>query len=185
MIWIHGQKAGAPSRSDPRPHLTAMPRASASSASWMASAVLPIPGSPVTSATRLDPPRASARATRNSPSSADRPTKAAPGEAAPPVLTCLNVALLRGLWHCPAPWLRCGPLRPQRRSHGVVGTRGGTRAQCHRSTRAAGLLGFPSTPRRKGDLRVWGMPADGRALRADAGVRMFSALRDCYLVAAL
>src|SRR6266566_4782294 len=121
MIWIHGQKAGAPSRSDPRPHLTATPRASASSASWMASAVLPIPGSPVTSATRLDPPRASARATRNSPSSADRPTKAAPGEAAPPVLTCLNVALLWGLWHARPRVFGAGPRRREQRVRGRDG----------------------------------------------------------------
>jgi hypothetical protein len=112
MIWIQGQKAGAPSRSDPWPHPTAAPSASASPASRIASVLLPIPGSPVTSTTRRDPPSASAKAARNSPSSTDRPTKAAPGETTPPVLTCLNVDLRCGPRYarrCSAPANAAGP----------------------------------------------------------------------------
>jgi hypothetical protein len=85
MIWIQGQKAGAPSRSDPRPHLAGTPSASASPVSRTASAVLPIPGSPVMRTARLDPPSASVRAPRSSPSCTDRPTKAALGEATPSI----------------------------------------------------------------------------------------------------
>ena len=76
----HGQNAGAAPPSKARPHRTAAPRAAAATAASSTSRVLPMPGSPSTSTTRVAV-RASSSATITRRSSTSRPTRpAAPGE---------------------------------------------------------------------------------------------------------
>ena len=68
-------RPGAPPASQQRPQATIAPRAAASPASSSASRVLPIPGSPASSTSRLVPASASARQARNSSHSRVRPNR--------------------------------------------------------------------------------------------------------------